>query len=85
MAKCEYCNEDMLKSKGCTVDELILNDGKSYKRIKVGDKYDFYETEDEEADIICHDCNARRGHYHHANCDCEICPKCHQQLISCDC
>ena len=40
-------------------------------------------TEDEE--FRCHDCNALLGNYHHSGCDCEICPKCHQQLISCDC
>lgn len=84
MAKCEYCNKDMLECDGCDTNQLILNDSNVYDRIAVGDKYDFYDgTEDEE--FRCHDCNALLENYHHAGCDCEICPKCHQQLISCDC
>ncbi len=84
MAKCDYCNEEMLKSDGCKVDELILNDGKTYHRIAVGEEYDFYYGKDDE-EIRCHDCGALIGHYHHSNCDCEVCPKCHEQLIDCDC
>lgn len=83
MSKCRYCNKNMLESNGCTEEEIILNDGKSYKRIAVGEKYDFYEGKD--GDIRCHDCNATKGYYHHDGCDCEICPKCHEQLLSCEC
>ena len=42
MAKCDYCNEDMLESNGCNISQLVLNDGKTYDRIAVGDEYDFY-------------------------------------------
>lgn len=64
MAKCEYCNEEMQESNGCTTEQLIMNDGKTYDRIAVGDKYDFYYgIEDEE--FRCHDCNALLGEYHH--------------------
>lgn len=84
MAKCDYCDEEMLETEGCLTVELTMNDGKSYERIAVGDEYDFYDgIEDEE--FRCHDCNALYGHFHHADCDCERCPKCHGQLISCDC
>lgn len=84
MAKCEYCNQDMLKCDGCTKSTIILSDGKKYKRIKMGDDEDFYcgFTDKNEK---CHDCGASIGHYHHFGCDCERCPKCHFQLISCDC
>ena len=48
MAKCEYCNKDMLECDGCDTNQLILNDSNVYDRIAVGDKYDFYDgTEDE--------------------------------------
>ena len=84
MAKCEYCEEEMLKSDGCLTTQLTMNDGKDYDRIAVGDEYDmFYGIEDET--FRCHDCNALNGHFHYAGCDCEICPKCHEQLISCEC
>jgi hypothetical protein len=33
----------------------------------------------------CHDCDALPGHYHHPGCDMEECPRCHKQLIGCDC
>ena len=36
-------------------------------------------------DERCHDCGAKRGQYHHANCDVEQCPVCGGQLISCGC
>ena len=84
MAKCDYCNKEMLECDGCDTNQLVLNDSKTYDRISVGDKYDFYEGMEYE-ELRCHDCNALIGNYHHAGCDCEVCPKCHQQLISCDC
>lgn len=33
----------------------------------------------------CHDCNAIHGQIHHPGCDVERCPRCHGQMISCDC
>ncbi len=84
MAKCGFCNEDMLKSNGCCISQIILNDGKTYDRIAVGDEYDFYYGIEDET-LRCHDCNALMGEYHHDGCDCEKCPKCHEQLFSCEC
>lgn len=84
MAKCDYCNEDMLESNGCNISQLVLNDGKTYDRIAVGDEYDFYYGYEDE-NLRCHDCNALMGKYHHSGCDCERCSRCHEQLISCEC
>ena len=36
-------------------------------------------------DIRCHDCGVPYGYIHHIGCDCEMCPKCGDQLISCEC
>jgi len=36
-------------------------------------------------DHLCHDCGAINGEYHVPGCDCERCPKCGCQWISCDC
>jgi hypothetical protein len=33
----------------------------------------------------CHDCAVKPGGLHHAGCDVERCPRCHRQLITCDC
>lgn len=33
----------------------------------------------------CHDCGALEGELHDFGCDCEICPFCGNQLLSCDC
>jgi hypothetical protein len=38
-----------------------------------------------DSSIPCHDCGARRGHYHGPGCDMERCPACRQQWISCAC
>lgn len=83
-AKCKYCGKVMLECDGCDESTLIMNNGEEYDRIPVGDEDDFYNYVDDE-DLRCHDCNALYGHYHHSGCDCETCPVCHEQLLSCDC
>ncbi len=55
-------------------------DGKLYEPIKVGEVGDFYENEE---DAMCGDCGAEYGQQHNAGCDCERCPACGLQLISC--
>ena len=79
---CGFCLKALQKSDGCNVSTLI-HDGTHYQRYKVGDKGDFFE--DCEPNIRCGDCNAKYGHYHHEDCDCEHCPVCDGQLLSCGC
>ena len=81
-ARCELCEQDMLESKGCTVADIHIG-GQVYKRVHVGGPGDFLEGASEDA--RCGDCGAQLGHYHHWGCDCERCPACGWQLISCNC
>ena len=81
-AVCEFCDGNMLVVDGCK-SFPIHRYGKRYERIKVGGEGDFFEESD--TDARCGDCGAKYGHYHHPGCDCERCPACGNQLISCDC
>ena len=82
MAVCKACGREMLTAKGC-IDSVISIAGKEYPRIKAGDPGDFLYGAS--PDTRCGDCGAQPGGYHHWGCDCERCPKCHRQLLSCDC
>jgi hypothetical protein len=80
--KCDACKKDMLTADGCK-PSVFAYQGNQYPRIKFGDSFDLYGDKDEAA--RCPDCNAKFGHYHHYGCDCEVCPVCGEQLISCGC
>ena len=81
IVKCDYCKKDMNISNGCK-ERQIIRGNKKYKQIKVGDKGDFYENEE---NAVCGDCGAKYKNYHHLGCDLERCPACKGQLISCIC
>ena len=82
-AICEVCGQDMLNCKGCLA--TIIIDGEEYQRIPMGADDDFYGGDDMADVERCGDCGAWRGHCHHWECDCERCPICGGQLLSCDC
>ena len=81
-AACKICRQEMRPGQGCDISMVYCNKA-HLQRIKAGDEHDFDPSMDE--GDICHDCNATFGQYHHYNCDAEICPACHGQLIGCDC
>jgi len=56
-----------------TIDDTV------YNRIPFG------AEPDDDGEDRCGDCGVAHGEFHRPNCDQERCPKCHGQLISCDC
>lgn len=80
-AICAICGEDMLSVDDCAHNRTITyEDGTVLSAIR----YDS-ERRGWNMDNRCHDCNVAVGNYHHPGCDVEECPRCHRQLISCDC
>jgi len=76
MVKCKDCGREMKTAKGCNCRDIVIN-GTIYKRnTKYGD-----------VNSRCHDCGRVNSYtnLHHFGCDMERCPRCHKQLIACDC
>lgn len=82
MAICKICGREMLTAHGCSA-ALVQISGKRYRRVQVGASGDFFAGAS--PDTRCGDCGAQPGGYHHWGCDCERCPRCGGQLLSCDC
>ena len=82
MAKCEVNGLEMLTADGCSARFMYAN-GNRYERIPMGGIGDPYRGINR--NTRCGDCGARMGSYHHWGCDCERCPACGRQLLSCDC
>lgn len=64
----------------------ITNENKKVERIKFGaenqHRNEFINNDELE---ICDDCCAKQGEYHLVGCDMELCPVCHEQVITCGC
>lgn len=82
------------------IDVYVDLEGNAFKRIKYGNEADSigeaylmkHNISDESpAEFFsrnltyCGACEAKKGEYHLELCDCEICPKCFGQLLSCGC
>jgi hypothetical protein len=81
MAICKYCEQEMHTANGCVKLPIKTIDGEM-DPILYGSET---RNPPEPAGHWCHDCDALPGHYHHVGCDWEECPRCHGQLLSCDC
>ena len=69
----------MHEAASCIEEEIELVDG-NYKPIQWG-----HEQTDWGHGPRCGDCGVLPGGVHHPGCDIEECPRCHTQLITCDC
>jgi hypothetical protein len=77
-AKCPACQQHMLVAIGCKFKRIEFKDGTIMKKLKYGDN-------GEDTSGRCRDCGCKPWHFHHLNCDQEVCPRCKGQALSCDC
>ena len=79
MAICQDCNQEMRTADSCTVSELHLQ-GVAFSLLEYG-----RDGRAASRDGRCGDCGVLPGGFHHLGCDLQPCPRCHRQLLSCDC
>jgi len=82
-ALCNDCKRGMYESDGCRMFAIPMKDGSLVKPIKYGEEQE--RAAFAEGNPRCHDCGAKKGHFHHPGCDVEECPECGGQLIGCEC
>lgn len=88
MAKCQDCGKEMLDHVSCDFPYLQQRkNGEKYKRIKYGygHELEYINPITDPTYKYCHDCGVEAGGLHHCGCDMEECPKCHEQLLGCEC
>jgi hypothetical protein len=81
MAVCTICQQEMVDEVSCSADPLDIG-GELYEPIRWGREAGYRR---DLPPVRCHDCGVWPGGVHHHGCDCEECPACHGQAISCDC
>jgi len=82
-ALCNDCKQGMYESNGCRKFAIPMKDGSLADPIPYGEEQE--RAAFAEGNPRCHDCGAKKGHYHHPGCDVEECPECGGQLIGCEC
>ena len=74
---CRHCHRTMAPGVSCDPLAFDLADGTTAPRQRYGFDGSGLPWQDP-----CNDCGAPLGGYHHAGCDCDICP--HGQALGCD-
>jgi hypothetical protein len=77
-AICQDCKKEMVKFGFCNFKYIVDDKGTIFQRVRFDEARELPRGP-------CHDCNCKKGAFHHHGCDMEECPKCGGQLISCDC
>ena len=80
-AICEACRGDMKDVATCVEVPVETVDG-ALPPIAYGSEEDDWGAA---SGVRCHDCFVEPGGFHHPGCDVERCPRCGDQLISCEC
>jgi len=76
LAKCEFCKQEIGKSKTCNQKNVTYLGGRKKNRIR------FQSTV---SDKPCPYCKVSDGGFHHWGCEEEICPNCLDRIVFCDC
>lgn len=76
MAICKFCGKEMKDDINTSCFPKIKISGKVYDRKFYGHPLERFDTS-----VPCHDCNCKKGEYHHYGCDVEKCPICNGQLL----
>lgn len=79
---CKACDQYMRDVERCVNTFVWYADGEKLLAIPYSNPY-FSPFDD--LDHRCHDCGVALGRIHHPGCDLEECPRCHGQLLSCEC
>lgn len=77
MAICQACHLEMLSADDCPANRFLKYDDGG---VLPSSTYHFDDPYGR-----CSDCGIKHGNYHHPHCDIEQCPRCKDQLLSCDC
>jgi len=87
MAQCPICKQEMLRAPGCTASTLVFKPKRgascTFPKIRYGEETRYGSAG--RSRRRCHDCGVQPGNIHHPGCDWEECPRCHGQLIGCNC
>lgn len=87
MATCEVCGQEMNTAGSCEVTSIGI-EGVEYDLIPYGQETRFGRQDtapSTPSDTRCHDCGVLVGGFHHVGCDFAECPRCHGQMMTCDC
>jgi hypothetical protein len=82
MAICNHCNLDMEMAYSCIGGPWTL-EGREYSPVPYGQEGEF--TSLGKMAPECDDCGVTLGSFHHPGCRIEACPRCKQQLRTCQC
>lgn len=86
MEICEACGKDRKIAYGCHHGRIIFDDSKKiqedeWERIP----FAFTDMTDDSPEMRCPSCNCKHGYLHHWGCNQEICPRCGDTILTCDC